>query len=309
MEALRALSLDLGTPSPQALWVAAQRQGLPVTRRQVFDFAARRAAPQIFREHNQPKGKTASEGANVRWQADLAIMPPRRGFVAFLLVVDVFTRKAWARAVKSKEPHVVAMAFGEILQEARGRDPATVLTDRGSEFGRFFRDDLRREGIEHIGKDVNDRNGTAVLDRTMQTLKRDLAVRDARNPGDWPDRLRPTVSAYNRRFHGAVHDAPNDVATGGIAHFMTLEDNAKKFKHNHDLTMRRLERIGDAGHFRPPIPGQVFAGPRRVAEPRFGDVVSAEGARLPRGRGKIQTRDGRRYLVKAIQPVRMPPEA
>ena len=128
-------------------------------------------------------------------------------------------------------------------------------------------------------------------------------------PGDWPGRLQAAVEAYNKRYHGTVHDSPNDVATGGIAHFMTLQDNAKKFAGNHRRTLRQLGRLAAAGNFREPIRGQAFAGPRRVAEPRFGPVVAAprDQTRVLRGRGLLQI-DGRRYLVKALQPVRMPAE-
>jgi hypothetical protein len=308
MDELRDLSLRLGPPSPQALWVAAQRNGIPLTRAQVFDFAARRAAPQIFREHNQPQGKTAAEGTNVRWQTDLAMMPPRRGAIGFLLVVDVFTRRAYAKPVRSKEPYVLRSALQAVMREVRGRYPASVLTDRGAEFRTAFTDELERAGIVHLGKHVADRNGLAVVDRAMQTLKRDLAVRNAQAPGDWIDRLPSAVRAYNERYHGTVHDAPDDVAAGGIPYFLTLQDNARKFAHNQEVTNRRIVRLHEAGNFRPPIVGQAFAGPRRVAEPRFGPVESAANATVPRGRGTIRLPDGRQVLLKALQPVRLPAE-
>ena len=184
-----------------------------------------------------------------------------------------------------------------------------LLTDQGREFNAFFSATLASEDIVHIAKDTTDRNGTAVVDRAMQTLKRDLAVRNERAPGDWPDRLAAVVSAYNRRYHATVHDSPNEAAQGGVSHFLTLQDNAKKFEHNQRLTERRIVRLNAAGHFRPPIPGQAFAGPRRVAEPRFGPVESAAGATVPRGRGRVRLPDGREFLLKAVQPVRMPAEA
>ena len=93
-----------------------------------------------------------------------------------------------------------------------------------------------------------------------------------------------------------------------MTHFMTLQDNAAKFEHNQRLTERRIVRLNQAGNFRPPITGQVFAGPRRVAEPRSGPVESAAGATVVRGRGKVRLPDGREFLLKAVQPVRLPAE-
>eukprot|EP00439_Symbiodinium_sp_Y106_P020515 s10637_g2.t1 len=52
---------------------------------------------------------------------------------------------------------------------------------------------------------------TAVIDRAIQTLKKDLAGRAARDGGGWGDHVEQVTSAYNKRPHEAVHAAPEDV--------------------------------------------------------------------------------------------------
>ena len=51
------------------------------------------------------------------------------------------------------------------------------------------------------------RNATAVVDRGIQTLKKDLATRVARKGGQWSDHF----ERYNARPHETVHGAREDV--------------------------------------------------------------------------------------------------
>ena len=61
----------------------------------------------------------------------------------------------------------------------------------------------------HRTKRPEDRNAIAVVDRGIQTLKKDLATRVARKGGQWSDHFER--GAYNARPHETVHGAPEDV--------------------------------------------------------------------------------------------------
>ena len=91
-----------------------------------------------------------------------------------------------------------------------------------------------------------DRNAIAVVDRGIQTLKKDLATRVARKGGQWSDHFQQTASAYNARPHETVHGAPEDVEKQPAAEFRVLQDNADRFQHNKDLTNRRIKAVEDA---------------------------------------------------------------
>ena len=67
-------------------------------------------------------------------------------------------------------------------------------------------------------KRPEDRNAMAVVDRGIQTLKKDLATRVA-----------------------SVHGAPEDVEKQPATEFRVLQDNADRFQHNKDLTNRRIK--------------------------------------------------------------------
>ena len=98
----------------------------------------------------------------------------------------------------------------------------------------------------HRTKRPEDRNAIAVVDRGIQTLKKDLATRVARKGGQWSDHFQQTASAYNARPHETVHGTPEDVEKQPATEFRVLQDNADRFQHNKDLTNRRIKAVEDA---------------------------------------------------------------
>ena len=83
----------------------------------------------------------------------------------------------------------------------------------------------------HRQKDPSDRNATAVIDRAIQTLKKDLAGEVARHGGGWGGHVDEATEAYNARPRQAVTVAPEDIETMPAATFRD-QDNAAKFQHN-----------------------------------------------------------------------------
>ena len=68
-----------------------------------------------------------------------------------------------------------------------------VTTDQGNEFNGL--QGALPEQVVHRMKDPSDRNATAVVDRTIQTLKRDLAGKVARDGGAWTDHVERATQA------------------------------------------------------------------------------------------------------------------
>ena len=80
-----------------------------------------------------PRRSYNVQGLNLLWQADLAEMFAFNGFKFILVVVDVFSRRIFARPMKSKEAKTVKKAFEAIFEE-NGTTPQKLETDRGTEF-------------------------------------------------------------------------------------------------------------------------------------------------------------------------------
>ena len=95
---------------------------------------------QIFAPPPKYEGKVTSARMNERWQADLANMPSKPGGSGedhILFVMDIFTRRVWARAMKGSTAITATNAFGSILEEA-GAKPVELNTDGGGEFSSSF---------------------------------------------------------------------------------------------------------------------------------------------------------------------------
>ena len=92
----------------------------------------------IFLIHQRPIRNIERRPYDIRFygenvQSDLAVMFPCKKFLYFLLLIDCYSLKIFARPLKSKGSQVVGEAFKDIFKEFKA--PIHVLeTDRGTEF-------------------------------------------------------------------------------------------------------------------------------------------------------------------------------
>ena len=246
------LARDFNVRDPRKLYHIARRTSPSSARAQ----AALRSdvARQILAPKPRSLGKSAAEGPNDRLQADLIDFSQntRQSRNKFgLVVTDVFTRKVATKALPDKSAQTVTRAAAEIIPKlVQDESNYVVTTDMGNEFRGL--EAALPAGVVHRQKDPTDRNATAVVDRAMQTLKKDLAGEVARHGGGWGDHVDEATEAYNARPHAAVTVAPEDVETKPAASFRVYQDNAAKFKHNDELTRSRQRRLEEAGAFRAP---------------------------------------------------------
>ena len=104
-----------------------------------------------------------------------------------LIVSDVFTREAVTKALPDKRAETVSAAAREIIPE---------LVEAETNYNEFNGlEGALPEQVVHRMKDPSDRNATAVVDRTIQTLKRDLAGKVARDGGAWTDNVERATEA------------------------------------------------------------------------------------------------------------------
>ena len=157
----------------------------------------------------------------------------------------------------------------------------------------------------HRTKRPEDRNATAVVDRGIQTLKKDLATRVARKGGQWSDHFEQTASAYNARPHETVHGAPEDVEKQPATEFRVLQDNADRFQHNKDLTNRRIPSTDERGEeLQPSVRRRAAAAGRgphdRPKHGGPGDPAEAGAASAPAQRVGRLTRRGRPAALRQL---------
>ena len=147
---------------------------------------------------------------------------------------------------------------------ADGRRDYVVSTDLGGEFASLD-SNLPSEAV-HRTKEPEDRNAEAVVDRSMQTIKKDLSSVIAKKGGQRDQKLNQVIDAYNARPHATVIWAPEDIEKKPALLFRAYQDNASKFLHNRALTQRRIESVKESGAFRAPTNAS------RSFNPQFGKV-------------------------------------
>ena len=163
MEELRALSEELGYPGAQKLWAEARRRDIDVTRKVVDAFSSTQGAKQVLRPRPPGKGRfwrLGSWTAGIDYNATPSPDPQGGDPYQYILIVqDIFSRKLWAHALKSKAPAVAQQAFEAIVR--RAGTPDNLGTDNGNEFKGPFQEYLVEEQIHHDVADPRSRNARA----------------------------------------------------------------------------------------------------------------------------------------------------
>ena len=143
-----------------------------------------------------------------------------------LTVIDIFSRYAWARPLKSKRGSEVAAAFKDIFDE--GRIPKRIQTDQGKEFeNRDVRNLFQEHNIELFS--VKSAYKAAMVERFNRTLKTKLWKYFTSNLNqNWTKVLQDVVKTYNNSVHRMIGHKPNDVSASNVSDIR--EANARKRK-------------------------------------------------------------------------------
>ena len=190
-----------------------------------------------------------------------------------MVVINVFDRKAHAVTLATKSTDVVLAGFRQILQQLGGArriigklggemSGGVLSSDTGVEWTNDrFQAFLQKCNIAWKSKGTSSPNDLAVLDRCVQTLRRDISSRMMEEPGkSWNEVLGASIVAYNESIHGTMRDSPNDVGKPGNEElqYLRLSDNAKAYAHNNSLAKKRVAKVKDAGAFRRPKKPKAF---------------------------------------------------
>ena len=122
--------------------------------------------------------------------------------VKYLLVcIDIFTRKAWVRALKTKHGRVNADALNSILSEMDPIFPKTIQFDRGTEFlNQFVKTLLREKNIDIILP--SSENKAAYAERFNKTLQHLIYTHLTEHQTyKYINVLQDLVTTYNLRPH------------------------------------------------------------------------------------------------------------
>ena len=194
---------------------------------------------QILAPKYRSTGKSAAEGPNERLQADLIDFSQNTKTKQkyALMVQDVYTREIRVQALPNKTPQVVNAAAQELIPElVDGKQNFSITTDKGREWNAL--DDVIPSQAVH--REKQSMNDISVLDRGMQTVKKDMAADVADGSAkNWVVALPGAVTAHNDRPHSTTYVPPSKVEETPVADFRILQDNARKFSFNRNAQQRK----------------------------------------------------------------------
>ena len=306
---LASIYEQLNFPSAQVFKKALAKRGIPVAAKDVEEFVSSRTERQIIAPPPKYTGKIVSFDINDRWMSDVISFVSRPAktneaiYTHVLVCEDVFSRYVWQRPLSSLSE--VPAAFEEILKESEDRMvdadpyPRRLDTDGGSEYtSSAFKALMARYKIDHIVKEVDDRNAIATVDRAISTIKRAIARRQASKGGNWYSNLDAAVSGYNKSEHSTINSAPQDMTDDVI--FSLQKQAAGDFADNAELIQGRRAKLEKAGGYRVHIPHKQGIKQRTDAQTWSKDIREVKSFPAP---GMVEDTNGNRTLTKLTRAV------
>lgn len=162
-----------------------------------------------------PRRHVMIKGLDDLWQADLVDMREysraNNGYKYILMIIDTYSKFAWALPVKTKTGIDVAHVFEQLLETGTNRSPRNVQTDHGGEFyNRYFKTVMERYGINHYSTFTHLK--ASIVERLNRTVKGRMWMRfNLRGSHKWIDILPQIIAEYNRTKHSTIKMRPIDV--------------------------------------------------------------------------------------------------
>jgi hypothetical protein len=295
LQKLKDLADEYVVRDARKLYQLAQRQGVDGATSELAKQAlSSDIGRQILAPPPRATGKSAATRPDANLQADLIDfnnLPRTKEGNRYLAVVgDVFTREVRAVPLDSKDPVSVAAAMKPMIENIRDSTDGqfTLSTDAGAEFSRLGLPEGAAHRIKAGKQDI------AVVDRQIQTLKKDLATRAARKGGEFDENIAGVVAAYNARPHSTTIVAPEDVELIPEAEFTQYQQNADKYMTNRAQSERRMSQVKESKTIRAPLVTQS-----RSFRPQYGDALKVRTVDSQ----FVTTTTGRQILTKEAQAI------
>lgn len=158
---------------------------------------------------------TVQKGRNDTWQADLTILDSiskyNQGYKYLLCVIDIFTKFAYIKPLKTKTGREVSEALEEIFIESKV-SPKNLHTDQGTE---FFNPQVKKllERYDVNLYHTHTKMKAAIVERFQRTFKTRLFKMFAyKGSYKYIDDLQNLIDNYNNTPHRALNGMkPNSI--------------------------------------------------------------------------------------------------
>ena len=217
METLKSIYYNptTGFQSKNKLYEIAKERG--ITKQQVDYFLN---SQEVYQMHKKPNrvikyipiiAKYPMEILQVDLLQVSNLSSSNSGINYILLAIDIFTRKAFVKALKDKYSSTVVKGFEEIIKDTK---PKIIQCDYGKEFiNSEFRNLLKSYNIELQLIQVGDKNKIGIINRMCRTLRELLnKYMTAYKTTRYIDVLDKLVNNYNNSKHSTILFTPNEAS-------------------------------------------------------------------------------------------------
>ena len=182
----------------------------------ILKYLRRNKAHSLFKRRRQkfPRRKIITRYPGNIVQSDLIDMQKfsgrNSGYHFILVVIDCFSKKLWARPLKTKRGQETAQALRSILESMKF-SVQTMIFDEGLEYVNQYVSNLLNEFNIH-SYHIKSRLKASTAERVNRTIKQALwKIFHETKKTRWIDVLDDVVDNYNKTYHTTIKMSPDEV--------------------------------------------------------------------------------------------------
>lgn len=201
---------------------------------------------------NFPRRSYVMRGINDTFQADLIEMIPwadeNRNYRYILVVIDVFSKQAWAKPLKNKSGAEVTQAMAAIFKENPKNIPCNLHTDEGKEFyNAQFQRLMKKHGINHYSTFSSKK--ASIVERLNRTImNRIWPLLNLQGSHKWVDHLKSIIDSYNTTKHRTIKMRPVDVNKKNESFLLRTAYKKNQTFNVEDINKKNKFKVNDYVH-------------------------------------------------------------
>jgi hypothetical protein len=191
-----------------------------IRKAQIVQFLTEQTASQTFKEKrkSKPNGHIVANLVNELWQMDIFDLSRYEkrndGFRYLLVCIDVFSRKAYVKAMKNKDTSTVINTFTHFLTHKTGPNIRSIIADQDPAWTNdTWLNFMEKENIAFNTNALKDHRALGIIDNFAKRIKLTLNKRFVdTNSTKWTDYIEKVITTYNNQEHRSLGETtPNKV--------------------------------------------------------------------------------------------------
>lgn len=190
---------------------------------EIQEFIKNQSTDQVFKKVKKQKGgmPIVAPGENLDYQMDILVLSgdsdksetkQNKGYKNIFMLMDIFNRKVYLKAMKTKKPAEVVDALNEGIHFLGDKIPYRIASDNGGEYMKDVKKYMSENDIIHKRNIKGDHNALGLIDALSKTIKSMVEKhKQYYNTNIWFDKVEKFNNMYNNRSHTSLKDmTPNE---------------------------------------------------------------------------------------------------